>query len=255
MPCARAIFRDAIGDAPVRQEPGGDDQSGGTAVPQRSAASASDGLRAGGERGGRRPPRGQRSSSRATVRRPGVGLRVATSRPRSTSTPTSGSSRDTPACSSRCRSTWHEPVVLAEDVGLARIRHRIRRSSRGCRRGRGRRRRAAAARPPRPAADVGEHIAQVRRVLLAERDPHVESRAAAAGCARRRPCAIAAERGSALPCAVRTRRDRSAFTRRAARIPSWPVRPSGRCAGRRPRPAWRCTVRSRSTDSPRRQAD
>ena len=63
--------------------------------------------------------------------------------------------------------------------------------------------------------------------------------------------ALAADRGSLLPCAVSTR----VVTTRATRIRSWPVPASGRCAGRRPPRAWPCRGRSRSTDSPRRQAD
>ena len=79
-----------------------------------------------------------------------------------------------------------------------------------------------------------------------------------------RALATAAERGSALPWAARIslggqeRSDQGfspALTTRAVRTPSWPARPSGRCADRRRRSAWRCTVRIRSTDSPRRRGD
>ena len=45
--------------------------------------------------------------------------------------------------------------------------------------------------------------------------------------------ALAADRGSLLPCAVST----SVLIRRATRIRSWPAPASARCAGRRPQPA------------------
>ena len=103
-----------------------------------------------------------------------------------------------------------------------------------------------------------QHVPQVRRGLLAERGPDVQARPQPRICSAT-ACVVAAARGSALPCASAPawaeRTSGDGITRRATRIPSWTGPANDRCADRRPRPAWPCRARSRSTDSPRGQGD
>ncbi len=142
-----------------------------------------------------------------------------------------------------------QPVVLAEHVGPADVDACFGDHRGDVHAAHDRRRPEAAERRPRAVATSGSTSLRFGKFCSQN-----ATRTSSDGRSRRTrsatACAFAADRGSALPCAVRT-----SVTKRAARIPSSTTPPSDRCADRRPRPASMCTARSRSTDSPRTQGD
>ena len=244
---ARVRIRHPVGDPAVGQEPGRDDQSGGSAV-RRVGRLGQRGLRAGRERDrgrplcrqrqltcdrcgarvGLRPRRAHRGHQHPDSRGPVVtprrardagATRAPTGRPRRAPRPARTSAPDSAIIAGMSTRAWY----------------------------------ASASSSGTTTASPGVTAASTSR-RFGEFCSQNATRASRPGRNRRMQSttdrAVAADRGSALPCAVRT-----SVMRRAARIPSCSGPPSGRCAGRRPRRAWRCRVRIRSTDSLRRQGD
>ena len=243
----RSVGRDPVGDDSVRQEPWRDHQVPGAACPQAIRGVGDAGLRSRRESDfGARPP-GPRAQDVRHARCPRVGGLVRRADRDDEHTEAAGFGGH-PDLGQPLPQHRQQSGIFAEHLGLfdagARLLDHL---------GDVDPRVIGVGQQERhhdPGGTTSKHVAQIRAGLFEKCGTDVEPGPQPADAAghrmrdRRRPGVDAA-----------VGRQGTSVTTRAARIPSWTGPPSGRCADRRPRPAWPCTARSRSTDSPRRQGD